>query len=189
MVALRLRRLASGALLLLGLLAVARAAATANNVPASGADVLGTAITVADFVPPECASLSLSSLVVVPPGGTLTTSGPNVLVIGTNANLIVHAKWGDTCVLGGGGDDQLYADAKNGTTILIGGAGADQLFGGKGRNLMYGGTGNDRITAAGGKDELYGEEGDDTLVGGGGKDICVGGPGNDTINGCETMFP
>lgn len=184
----RIRRLGGGLLLLLALVAVAQATAMSNAVPASGAIMSLSAITAAALAPPECDGLTLSTLVVVPPGGSLTINTPNVLVLGTDQGFTLRTKVGSTCVVGGGGNDDLYADNTSGTVVLMGGAGADELFGGKGRNLLYGGPGNDRLTAGGGADELYGDDGDDTLKGGGGKDLCVGGPGNDTISKCETVI-
>jgi len=102
-------------------------------------------------------------------------------------------------LLGGEGDDQLFAMGSN--TLLDGGSGGDILFGsdyadilrgadgndvlhgGRGLDTLWGGTGDDWMEGGAGADMMSGEDGIDTMYGGAGDDRLLGGIGSDRIYG------
>ena len=75
-------------------------------------------------------------------------------------------------IIGGGGDDTIWASA-GGDDSISGGAGNVEIFGEGGNNTITGGAGNDTIEG-----ELTGN----LISGGTGNDLLVGGEGSDTIN-------
>lgn len=81
----------------------------------------------------------------------------------------------------------------NGDTTLIGGAGNDQLFGGNGNDTLQGGAGNDLLSGGNGDDTLIGGAGADQMLGGRGNDLLVWNPGDgsdrlDGGSGFDTML-
>jgi len=126
-------------LLLLMLVSIVSALATANTVPESGVSSATQSITANDLKPSECASLNLQNVITSGNGG----SG-NDLVLGSSS--------ADT-LDGGEGDD-----------CIVGGDGADTLTGGNGTDIILGGNGDDDLSGNGGTDDTcYGEGGTDTL--------------------------
>ena len=79
---------------------------------------------------------------------------------------------GDDELLGGEGDDKLFA-----------GAGDDQLSGGPGNDQLFGMNGKDEVSGGPGDDRMFGGDGDDVETGNEGADLVSGGPGNDTLDG------
>jgi Ca2+-binding RTX toxin-like protein len=116
------------------------AIAAANTVADSGADDTSRAITPNDLKPPECASISVTNLVVG--SGTLNGSNANDLILGSSGADSANAKQGDDCVVTGDGDDTLKGG--NDDDILLGGGGDDDLRGENGANdICDGGPGTD----------------------------------------------
>lgn len=151
MIARFVNRLALPILLLLLLVNIINALATANLVTNSAADDTVTAITANDLKPPECASLALTGVIVG--SGTINGSGSNSLILGSAGVDVIRGRGGNDCVLGGGGNDN-----------LLGGSGPDVLIGGPGADTLNGGGG-------GGSDVCYGYNG---TTGGGGIDTFSG---------------
>lgn len=105
-------------------------------------------------------------------------------------DVIINARWADTLLKGGSGDDIVKGNKYNervyggsGNDSVDGGFGDDHLKGDEGNDLIYGGYGNDEIHGNAGKDILYGNEGNDKLWGGVGSDSLRGGSGDDEIYG------
>ena len=71
---------------------------------------------------------------------------------------------GDVTILGGAGDDILWANVGN-----------DTVQGASGNDIIDGGPGNDRLDGNDDNDQIFGGEGDDFLNGGAGDDILYGG--------------
>jgi Ca2+-binding RTX toxin-like protein len=67
-----------------------------------------------------------------------------------------------------------------GDVTLIGGSGDDVLWANAGNDLLEGGTGNDNLYGGAGSDRLAGGDGNDTLDGGASADRLLGGLGNDS---------
>ncbi len=133
--------------------------------------------------------------------------GYNNIDGGAGNDSITGGYYGDT-ILGGDGDDLIYADS--GYDYVEGGAGNDSIYGGydsdsilgeAGADMLYGESGNDWIdggteddwidggndydTILGreGNDWLYGGDGDDSMQGGAGDDYMAGGFGSDSLEG------
>jgi Ca2+-binding RTX toxin-like protein len=89
---------------------------------------------------------------------------------------------GDDVLVGGNGNDTLYADMVDPTQLdaFLSGA-SNTLWGGN--DLLQGGNGNDKLYAGWGTDRLEGGAGDDILNGGRGTAFMQGGKGNDTLIG------
>jgi hypothetical protein len=100
------------------------------------------------------------------------TTGPGVLIIGTD---------GDDDIQGTSGADLIYALGGNDT--VHGGGGADVIYGGPGTDLIYGEDCGDTLHGGDGDDLLGGGPGDDTINGGTGNDLIAAGTGTDTIDG------
>ena len=92
----------AGALAALAILAVAFAAA--NSVPATTVGQIQVPIGANDLKPPECAGITLTTVV----AGVNGTNG-NDLVLGTAAGETVKGNGGDDCLVAGGGNDALTA--------------------------------------------------------------------------------
>ena len=107
--------LASATLLLAS---AATAIGSANGVPASKVTVNVRPIGPNEQKPPECASLTLTTLVI---GATGTNGGD--LQLGTPAADNLNGKAGADCIIGGGGDDTI--NGGGGADICIGGPGTD----------------------------------------------------------------
>jgi len=110
----------------------------------------------------------------------------NARVISTPGEYTPATSTGDDIVLGGAGNDTLYAGSGN--VWVSGGEGGDAIYGGAGRDVLLGEEGNDVVTAGsgntylsggGGLDVLNGGSGNDTLVGGNDVDVLYGNDGND----------
>lgn len=113
----------------------------------------------------------------------------------------VYGGAGNDVLIGGFGNDHLYADGEDGNAyldfgvtnntlngrdgddFLQGAAGNDNLLGGIGDDTIYGDTGNDSVMAGAGDDAVYGNAGDDTIMGEGGNDSLNGGAGADHLYG------
>jgi Ca2+-binding RTX toxin-like protein len=135
-------------------------------------------------------------------GGT----GSDMLQGGGGADLVCGAssvganEWAKDVVMGGGGNDSLYAGlrgeneiwggpgndqlhAYGGSDVLIGGDGDDVLDAGAGSQTLRGGSGNDLLMCGAGNDEARGEAGNDSIYGSGGSDTIDGADGRDWIEG------
>ena len=148
-----------------------------------------------------------------PPGDDASAcpAGSNV-VAGGGGDDDLWTNVPDSCLVGLGGWDYLFAEDDADNTVLLGGGGDDELVigwptegtlaaGGNGWDFYWGGDKADVAYGQGGKDSLYGEQGgdyldggdkfdyitgeagDDTLLGGGGGDVLLGGEGSDLLKG------
>ncbi len=88
-------------------------------------------------------------------------------------------------VVGGGGNDTIFATEASSSVNIQGGDGADIVTGGHGSDLVSGGNGSDSIVGGSGDDYLIGNRGFDTIDGGEGDDYVLGGRGFDSIDGGE----
>ncbi len=135
----RTLRPAFGAVLAFIAIVVATSAVTAaNSVPASklGEDL--RLIGPNDVKPPECAGISLS---------TIVTNGTNAndLVLGGPAGENLRGRRGNDCILGGAGNDRLRGNRDN--DVLLGQGGNDRLIGGLQSDTCYGGPGADTFAS------------------------------------------
>ena len=110
----------AGGLAALALLVAAFAAA--NTVPATTVGQIQVPIGANDLKPPECAGITLTTVV----AGVNGTNG-NDLVHGTDAGETVKGNGGDDCLVAGGGNDALNGGA--GTDVCVGGPGTDSFNG------------------------------------------------------------
>ncbi len=76
-------------------------------------------ITANQLKPPECASLDLTSYIVITGAGAIHGTDGNDLILGSAGMDMIHAGAGDDCIVGGGGGDQIFGDAGN--DVCIGG--------------------------------------------------------------------
>ncbi|MGC9528298.1 MAG: S8 family serine peptidase [Limnospira sp.] len=113
----------------------------------------------------------------------------NVLV-GGGGNDELFADAGDDFLSGNGGNDYLEGDGGNDTLFggqgddeLLGNEGVDRLSGDGGFDALFGGEGNDILSGGRDDDRLFGNEGDDRLFGDEGRDTLEGGTGNDNLDG------
>lgn len=134
-----LLRLAWLMLMLLILVGLFSAFATANTVTESGLHNFSQTITANHLKPAACATLNLDNIVANGNGGP-----GNDLILGTAGANALDGGDGDDCIVGGDGDDSLQGG--NGNDILLGGNGSDSLSGDDGPG-----------------DECYGEGGVDTF--------------------------
>ena len=122
---------------------------------------------------------------------------------GGDGNDQLQGDGGSDTLIGGQGDDVIYADAIDsegnkldyeyqGEDLLDGGDGNDTLWGqgkddtligGAGNDSMDGGLDNDLLDGGDGSDTVWGGNGDDTIEGGAGDDILLGGNGQNDPNG------
>lgn len=117
------------------------------------------------------------------------TVGGNDLIVGGGGNDFIYAGGGNDNIDGGSGDDIIYGEAGNDT--ILGGLGDDVIQGDAnwldarlhGNDYIDGGEGNDKIAGLGGNDKLFGGDGNDELLGGDGNDELFGGDGNDELFG------
>lgn len=107
---------------------------------------------------------------------TLTTSNPNFVGKGSDADNVLGSAIGDN-IKGNIGNDTLKGGDGNDT--IDGGNDHDQLFGDDDDDLLLGGSGNDLLNGGDGNDTLDGGTGNDTLDGGIGADEMRGGEGDD----------
>ncbi len=115
--------------------------------------------------------------------GNQVVSNIEVFLAGNGGDIIdlssTNFSLGDIVILGGAGNDILWANVGNDT--VLGGAGEDILDGGPGDDFLGGEAGNDIINGGDGNDTLDGGTEDDILIGGTGDDTYVAGTGNDTV--------
>ena len=113
--------LASRALLAGGLiasLALGYSLTASNTVSASNASLTTAAITPNTLKPPECAAVSLSSLV-TGSGGTVETLTGGSLIVGSASSETLKASTGNNCVVGGAGSDTVDVRVTGRTEICI----------------------------------------------------------------------
>ena len=149
------RRLVTGGVLAIGVLAVTSATASAA---VTGSFGNGTLTVTGD-------SLDNNITVSRNAAGNILVNGGAVSVVGgtpTVANTSVIK------VFGLGGNDVLTISEVNGALP---------------RADLFGAAGNDVLTSGSGNDQLFGESGNDTLLGKGGFDFLFGGNDNDTLTG------
>lgn len=94
-------------------------------------------------------------------------------------------------VVGGSGDDTLFAATRReGTIVLDGGPGADRLSGTDRADKLIGGLGRDILGGRGGNDELIADDGDvdQVLCGDGFGDVARTDTAELAISGCETRI-
>lgn len=132
-----------------------------------------------------------ATMVAVPDGQLIGTTGPDLLV-GSDGGELLNGRRGRDTVCGGAGDDVLIGgvgeDALHGGSgndELRGGPNPDFLEGGSGRDTIFGGAGPDVLRGERGRDALYGGAADDVLRGGPSRDICFGGPGAELFSHCS----
>jgi len=107
-------------LLVLMVSSILSALAATNTVPPTRADDVGpTPITVNDLKPPECASLTLNSIVSCGNGNNCNAGNDNNLVLGDPNNNNIRGQNGNDCIVAASGS----------TSQLIGGNGTDVCIG------------------------------------------------------------
>lgn len=122
-----------------------------------------------------------------PTGETLNgTSGNddgnqlNSPVAGTIYDDTIYGNAGSDQIVGGGGNDTLYANTSD---TSVSDAVLDQLYGGDGHDTLYADASGDALYGGAGNDYLVGSSGDDHLVDSsydsGGQNLLEGGAGND----------
>ncbi len=111
-------------LLLCALMIFSVVSAYAANVavPSTRLTDQASAITANALKPADCASITLTTIVVCT-GGNCNGSNASELMIGTPGNERIRGRGGSDCILGGGGDDDLVGN--NRSDICIGGPGFD----------------------------------------------------------------
>ncbi|MBK1987213.1 cadherin-like domain-containing protein [Sphaerospermopsis aphanizomenoides BCCUSP55] len=168
-----------------------------NGTPDDPFDDQGTYTPAAGFVGTDTFTYTLDDGQGGTSVGTVTVEVV-AAIIGTDGDDELYANNNDT-VIGGAGEDSLYAEGSLGNNILDGGEDNDFLSVVEGNNnLLKGGAGNDFLSVVEGNDNtLNGDDGDDelyviegginTLDGGTGNDklIVQGGTGENTLNGGE----
>jgi len=95
---------------------------------------------------------------------------------------------GVRAVIGGAGDDTLFAATRPDGTILDGGSGSDTITGTTLADRLIGGLGRDLLIGRDGSDTLIADEGDidRVLCGGGLADVAFTDTAEEEISGCET---
>ena len=118
---------------------------------------------------------------------TITGTGANNNLKGTNGDDVIVGLGGNDTVAGGSGFDTICGGIGNDS--LRGDNGNDTLFGGSGNDTLRGDNGNDALFGGAGADALRGDAGNDALVGGTGTpDSCQGDTGTDIADtSCETI--
>jgi Ca2+-binding RTX toxin-like protein len=105
------------------------------------------------------------------------------LILGGPGNDRIFAGGGSDTGSGGDGADELHAGPGKLIDFVYGGAGPGMIFGGAGEDVLVGGSGDDRMWGGQGVDELFGGEGNDREWGGPGSDRVLGDPGHDRLWG------
>jgi Ca2+-binding RTX toxin-like protein len=188
---------AAVAILTLGLLALAPAAAQANSasVAVTGGNTLqvvddNTGNDIYESVETDPACPGGSPCYAVRSGSSvLIPSAPCILGVGgpfTHEALCPTSGITRLVEFGHGGGDQFYGDLGLPANIH-GGAGKDSIAGGSANDTLVGGAGNDKLIGGPGKDLLMGQAGNDGMDGRGGHDRCIGGRGRDTPRHCERV--
>ena len=165
------RRLVTGGVLAIGVLAVTSATASAA---VTGSFSNGTLTVTGD-------SLDNNITVSRNAAGNILINGGAVSVVGGSPNV---ANTSVIKVLGLGGNDVLTISEVNGAlpkADLFGAAGNDVLTGGSGNDQLFGESGNDTLLGKGGFDFLFGGSDNDTLTGGDADDQAFGQSGNDRM--------
>lgn len=98
---------------------------------------------------------------------------------GKTEALYLETKAGADSVVGGSGNDTIYAGG--GDNVLVGNDGNDALYGGNGSETIDGGLGNDYIVAYAGANSISGGDGTDN--------ISTAGIWDDTITGGMATIP
>jgi Ca2+-binding RTX toxin-like protein len=95
---------------------------------------------------------------------------------------------GVRAVIGGAGNDTLFAATRPDGTIIDGGSGSDTITGTTLADRLIGGLGRDTIIGRDGSDTLIADEGDidRVLCGGGLADVAFTDTAEEEISGCET---
>jgi probable HAF family extracellular repeat protein len=114
-------------------------------------------------------------------------AGNDVIDLG-NDDSIIFAGEGRNVILGGFGNDQIYAgagndiiDAGDGKNHIWAGEGANLISSGAGDDLLCAGSGRDFINAGNGRNQIYAGDGDNRILAGEDNDWILAGKGNDTI--------
>jgi len=89
-----------------------------NTVAASNAVSTGLSITPNTLKPPECASVTLTSLVTGSGGNVESLTGGS-LIIGSASSETLKSSVGNNCVVGGAGTDTVDVRISGGTEICI----------------------------------------------------------------------
>lgn len=90
-------------------------------------------------------------------------------------------------MFGRGGRDTLDGVTKFLTANLHGDSGKDRLIAGYGNATLFGGPGSDDLIGGPGNNLLMGQAGNDGMDGRKGHDRCIGGRGRDTPRQCERV--
>jgi hypothetical protein len=114
---------------------------------------------------------------------TITGTGRNDKLIGTEGEDVIFAGNGNDKVKGLGGRDIICTGP--GEDEAHGGEGNDAINTARGDDKAFGDAGNDRIYLHFGTDIGNGGDGDDELIGAVGADRCIGAAGTDTAKLCE----
>lgn len=114
-----------GVLALVGVLSASliTALTATNSVPATRADHNLLSIGPNDLKPPDCAGITVTTLLTG--SGTFSGTGASELVLGGSGADTITAGGGNDCILGGGGDDSIQGQL--GTDVCIGGPGTDSF--------------------------------------------------------------
>ena len=111
-----LRGVALGALLML-LVSIGAASATANSIPNSGVGTFTQTIDANALKPTMCSGLNLSS--VVTGSGIFLGNSGNTLILGSSGIDTITGGSGSDCILGGGGADVISAGAGADSVVLL----------------------------------------------------------------------
>ena len=165
------RRLVTGGVLALGVLAATSATASAAVTGTFGNGLLSV----------TGDSLDNNITVSRNAAGQILVNGGAVSVVGGTPTVANTAR---ISVFGLGGNDVLTISEVNGAlppAHLFGASGNDVLTGGSGNDQLFGESGNDTLLGKGGFDLLFGGNDNDTLTGGDADDQVFGQGGNDRM--------
>jgi len=110
-------------LIALIMVSVMSAVAAGIVVPPTRLDDQSFAITIGDFTPADCSSMSLNN--VVTGSGLIFGTAGNDLILGGGTGDLIFSLGGGDCLVGGGGDDFMFGGG--GTDVCIGGPGNDSF--------------------------------------------------------------
>ncbi len=143
-------------LALVGLLAVSVTAYSArNSVPPTRLEDQVQSVSLQQFVPPECAGITIENIIVVTGGGRRWVYGTdgNDLILGNDRVNRIDGQGGNDCIVAGAGNEgwwwwgifpvSPYLLGGDGNDVILGGSGNDIIVGGTGRDTIYGGPGTD----------------------------------------------
>jgi Ca2+-binding RTX toxin-like protein len=189
--------IAAVAILTLGLLALAPAAAQAGSVSVSitgntlqvVGDNADNDIAVTDETDPGCPGgspcYSVASLfsVLIPSPPCIVSDVPLPYGGVRHRALCPASGLTEVAIFGQGGSDGLVAESNVLGADIQGGADGDSIDGSNQADTLYGNSGKDEILGRNGNDSLLGGPGNDDLTGGPGNDLLKGQAGNDGMNG------